>query len=355
MLFPYKYIHHDMEKMQKYIDYIFFEVWMKASKNKKYQLTIYNKYPELKTIMKNLEFSDSLGADFFKTKIAEIYEICQKYSLGQKTKLKKWYVINQNIKSLCENTICNNPLNYDNFDKFDTKLSSKLKSLYSRLYGSEAINELKEFKPYTKTIDEHYKKFTYENNKGVCPFCGLTHIKGIYHTKREAYDHYLPKGTYPFLSINFKNLSPMCHECNSSYKLENNPIFDKRKNRRKAFYPFRYDSTNIHVKVSLNTVDKTEIKPENIDIEIFSSYESETKTWIEIFGIEERYKATLSSESEGLEWLAEILDDVKNKEDLTKDDALKTIKKSFERNPFAQQRFLKVPFLEACQNAGIIS
>ena len=97
------------------------------------------------------------------------------------------------------------------------------------------------------------------------------------------------------------------------------------------------------------------VKPENIDIEIFSSYESETKTWIEIFRIEERYKATLSSESEGLEWLAEILDDVKNKEDLTKDDALKTIKKSFERNPFAQQRFLKVPFLEACQNAGIIS
>ena len=77
MLFPYKYINHDMEKMQKYMDYIFFEVWMKASKNKKYQLTIYNKYPELKTIMKNLEFSDSLGADFFKTKIAEIYEICQ--------------------------------------------------------------------------------------------------------------------------------------------------------------------------------------------------------------------------------------------------------------------------------------
>ena len=275
--------------------------------------------------------------------------------MGNKAKLKRWYTINQNIKSLCENTISNNPLTYDILDKFDTKLSSKLKSLYGRLYGSDAINELKEFKPYTKTIDEHYKKFTSINNKGICPFCGLYSIKGIYHTKREAYDHYLPKGIYPFLSINFKNLAPMCHECNSSYKLENNPIFEKTGSRRKAFYPFRYDPTNIHVKVSLKTVDKTEIKPENIDIEIFSPYESETKTWIEIFGIEERYKATLSSESEGLEWLTEILDDVENKEDLTKDDALNTIKKSFAKNPFAQQRFLKVPFLEACASAGIIT
>ena len=65
MLFSYKYINHDMEKMQKYMDYIFYSVWMKASKNKKYQFTIYNKYPELKTIMKKLEISDSLGADFF--------------------------------------------------------------------------------------------------------------------------------------------------------------------------------------------------------------------------------------------------------------------------------------------------
>lgn len=328
---------------------------MEASKSKRYQLTIYNKYPELKMIMKKLEISDSQGADFFKTKIAEIYEICQKLSLGDKAKLKRWYKTNQDIKSLCEHTSSNNPLTYDIFDKFNAKLSLKLKSLYSRLYGSEAINELKEFKPYTKTIDEHYKKFTSKNNKGICPFCGLNHVKGVYHTKREAYDHYLPKGTYPFLSINFKNLAPMCHECNSSYKLVSNPIFDESGNRRKAFYPFRYDSTNINVKVSLNIVDKTEIKPENIDIKILSSYDFEIKTWIKVFGIEERYKAILCSDSEGLEWLTEILDDVENEANLTKSDVLHTLKKSFERNPFAQQRFLKIPFLDACQNAGIIT
>ena len=30
MLFPYKYVPHQMEKMQEFIDFIFYEVWCKA-------------------------------------------------------------------------------------------------------------------------------------------------------------------------------------------------------------------------------------------------------------------------------------------------------------------------------------
>ena len=41
--------------------------------------------------------------------------------------------------------------------------------------------------------------------KCLCPFCGLGDIKGVHHTKRETYVHYLPKALYPFNSINFRN------------------------------------------------------------------------------------------------------------------------------------------------------
>ena len=61
-------------------------------------------------------------------------------------------------------------------------------------------------------------------------------MKGTHHSKREAYDHYLPKVLYPFNSINFRNLAPACHECNSTYKLGKDPAHNPA-GRRKAFNP----------------------------------------------------------------------------------------------------------------------
>src|ERR1035441_1462629 len=57
-------------------------------------------------------------------------------------------------------------------------------------------------------IDAHYKAFVTENKEGKCPYCGCGDIKGVHHSRRDAYDHFLPKGTYPFNSVNFRNLAP---------------------------------------------------------------------------------------------------------------------------------------------------
>ncbi len=45
-------------------------------------------------------------------------------------------------------------------------------------------------------IDARYKDFICENNEGKCPHCAYGDIKGLHHSKREAYDHFLPKGTF---------------------------------------------------------------------------------------------------------------------------------------------------------------
>ena len=55
----------------------------------------------------------------------------------------------------------------------------------------------------------------------------------------------MPKGSYPFISVNFKNLAPMCSECNSSYKLAKDPTKHidplhaaSGSTRRKSFYSY---------------------------------------------------------------------------------------------------------------------
>ncbi|RLD89272.1 MAG: hypothetical protein DRJ09_06835 [Bacteroidetes bacterium] len=87
-------------------------------------------------------------------------------------------------------------------------------------------------------IPKHYKEFMKSNTEGICPFCGIHTIKENNHKYREVYDHYIPKAIYPFVSLNFKNLAPMCQECNSTYKGTKVPIEDDNKKRKLAFYPY---------------------------------------------------------------------------------------------------------------------
>jgi hypothetical protein len=65
MLFPYTYVPHQMEKMQKFIDFIFFEVWCKAPPNIPFGLDLFDAEPELREVMEAFFYSDAQGADFF--------------------------------------------------------------------------------------------------------------------------------------------------------------------------------------------------------------------------------------------------------------------------------------------------
>ena len=363
MLFSYTYITHNMEKMQEYMDYIFYEVWYKAIYTEGgFSLDLFNAKSELKEIMESFYYDDTVGGDLFYESIEEIFYLFQKIDSIQTNQLKAWYDANNNIELLCANTAGITPVTYSELETFHKALHDKIKKLFKNLYGKKIIG-LKAITDKIGKIDEHNKAFMEINTKGKCPCCGLNSLKGIYHTKREAYDHYLPKGTYPFNSINFKNLIPLCHECNSSYKLEKNPLYtvpNPIEGRRKAFYLYTDEDINIDVSVGLNLTRKDEIKPENIVIEFSAvGYEEELETWKEVFGIEERYKAECSAENDGIDWLEQIMDDRENydtDEDkrISKEEALETLQKAKARKPFAEKRFLKLPFLEACDEIGLL-
>ena len=359
MLFSYTYITHDMEKMQEYMDYIFYEVWYKAIYTQGgFSLELFNGKPELKEIMTDFYNSDTKGGDLFYRNVEEIFYLFQKIDSSQTNQLKSWYKANNNIEALCANEADITPITYNELKTFNENLHNKIKKLFTNLYSKDILG-LKAVKDKIGTIDQHYKEFMAVNTKGKCPCCGLNDLKGVYHSKREAYDHYLPKGTYPFNSINFKNLIPLCHECNSSYKLEKNPLYivpNPIKGRRKAFYLYTEEEIKIDVSVSLKLKRKDEIKPDNIAISFRADgYEEEIETWKEVFGIEERYKAVCSAENDGIDWLEQIIDEIDNYGDkITKNELLETLKKAKNRKPFAEKRFLKIPFLEACDEVGLL-
>ncbi len=177
-------------------------------------------------------------------------------------------------------------------------------------------------------------------------------IKGENHNYREAYDHYLPKGHYPFNSINFRNLAPACHECNSTYKLGKDPAHN-HSGRRKAFYPYAPIAQPINIKVDLLHSDIAKLTLADINMEFGpTAVNEQIETWKDIYGIEERYKAKLCTESDGKAWLTQVLDEWK---ELGRDpqEFLKSLELNARKRPFTDCNFIKKPFLDACYRKGL--
>ncbi|WP_412461165.1 HNH endonuclease [Pseudomonas sp. SC11] len=213
-------------------------------------------------------------------------------------------------------------------------------------------------------IDEHYKSFVQVNSQGKCPFCGINDLFIEYHTKREAYDHYLPKAIYPFNSINLKNLAPSCHHCNSSYKSTKNPAYSPKDpagvmSRRKAFYPFSTIPYSIGLEVKLLHADIKNLVPSDIDLSFSPPMlTEEISTWKDVYGIEERYRAKFLSPS-AKAWLEEVLTEqrwhsetagVKGR---TPEAYLEAVTCHASNFPYANENFLKHGFLQACKAVGM--
>jgi hypothetical protein len=367
MIHPYKYINHDIEKLQKYLDYLFIEVWCKA--RGAFDSTKLNGNAELKTIYETLHHDDGKWATFFNGHIEKIYAEYLKISKSGRKKLKKYYLINNNINALCLSNR-KTPVCYDDLKKEFPKLTALLNTFYSNLYGSTSPFILATFGNLNTLKADHYKKFVIANfggHEGKCPFCGLNPIKGNDHTKLEAYDHFLPKGIYPFNSINFANLSPMCHECNSSYKLEKEPLLNidpvkkKNKTRRKAFYPYSKEKWNLSFKVEFTNSDFGTLKKEEINIDVAANNRNEEiESWLEVYGIQERYRAKILAKHDGQRWLSDITDGVLNARVklknplLTKEEWYELKLSECEADLLADCNFLKKAFIEECKNVGIV-
>lgn len=102
------------------------------------------------------------------------------------------------------------------------------------------------FRPVNRALHDHvfvpvYENFcsyTYKKNANwggpalmrailenvkYCPYCNAEMVYSIERDAqakdlKSAFDHFFPKGRYPFLAVSLYNLIPSCHRCNSDFK-----------------------------------------------------------------------------------------------------------------------------------------
>ncbi|MCY0109779.1 hypothetical protein NQF78_15770 [Pseudomonas monsensis] len=359
MLFPYTYVPHQMEKMQCFINFIFYQVWCRAPKAGAFDLSLFDANPQLKEVMTSFAYDDTQAGDRFYSQVQGIYQSFSALPRREIVQFKRWYQGNNNLEKLCSNDPAIHLARYVDIAVTQAALSEKLAAFFKGLY-SQSLLDLAALRAKIGDIDDHYKTFVSTNKSGKCPFCGLNDLLGEYHSKREAYDHYLPKALYPFNSINFHNLVPACHHCNSSYKTSKNPAFTLKDpartlQRRAVFYPYTSTPYTIELQVALQHSDIENLTPADINLYFGPPAISEKiDTWNDVYGIEERYKAKICTENDGKYWLMQVLDEW-TEDNRTPADYLKTLARQAMKNPYAECNFLKKPFLEACKQVGVFN
>lgn len=356
MLFPYTYVPHQMEKVQAFIDFIFYAVWCQAPSKGPYRLELFASNPELLEVMTAFHYDDSQGAEFFAGHVERIYALFAPLSACQVEQLRLWYRANNDVEGVCANDHAMSLKRYADFPIEIKDLHNQLASFFKGLYSHVGVAALKR---KCGDIDDHYQTFVQINKTGKCPFCGISDLLGEYHSKREAYDHYLPKALYPFNSINFRNLVPACHHCNSSYKTSKDPAYTPKDparavHRRAVFYPYKTAAHSIEIQIALQHSDIAKLTPSDITVQFGpTALVDELDTWKDVYGIEERYKAKLCAENDGKYWLTQVLDECQAY-DKQPADILAMRAQQAQSRPYADCNFLRKPFLEACQQIGVL-
>lgn len=355
MLFPYTYVPHQMERMQRFVNFIFYQVWCRARKAGPYQLSLFDANPPLKEVMTSFAYDHTEAGDRFSSQVQDIYQSFSLLSRGEVAQFKRWYQGNNDLEMVCANDPAAHLVRYADIVVPHKDLGEKLAVFFKSLY-SKSVLGLAALRDKIGNIEDHYQVFMQTNKAGKCPFCGINDLLGEYHSRREAYDHYLPKALYPFNSINFRNLVPACHHCNSSYKTSKDPAYTPKDpagavQRRAVFYPYTTAPHAIELQVALQRSDIVDLKAADITLQFGpAAITQEIDTWKDVYGIEERYRAKLCS-ADSTDWIEQFR--ILNRRRAYP--ASEYIDDIAQSDPFANSNFLKKAFMQACQDIGLLA
>lgn len=341
MLFSYSLFTHDIEKLQTFLEHTVLEVWCKADSTIPFSIDLLDQdyrvlYEKRYKLHKDIE---------------KIYNLFVPLSTTQKGFIRDTFNNNNKIEELCCNDV--EPIFYKDITReISLKLSDDLKAFNNYLYKFLDKSDAAFVKNYTSAT-VYYKELVTQLPASQCPFCGIARIKSRRMSRRDAYDHYIPKSLLPFTAINVKNLAPMCKDCNESWKNDNNPIKTNKDSGsdRKTFYPFCDDLPSITISLDNLSLDPLDVDKHNIEMKYeCTGYEEEVATWRELFNIDERYDDEIRNDCKA--WLEEVrmLGDRDRAESLEKTEYMQ--KK--EENKFIENNFLTIPFLFACHDIGLL-
>jgi hypothetical protein len=283
MLYTYRYIDHPINQLHENLCY-FFERLFELEPNP------YDQEQLLRDEFVALVKSSGKFIGYFR-EIAEKFTVLEAVD---KANIKTAYYNHLNIEQICED-ITVNVFKYETITNIEFRRI--LKEFLTWLW--EDYSDLpKALRTMYGDLQSHFNAFKQVQVGKVCPFCGIHTLKPkTDRRKRNAYDHYIPKGKYPFVSVNFKNLFPACHECNSDEKADFDTPYEDGI-RKKVLYPFNehyignFLTIKIEPKEFFSTVSlKTLLNDINWDIQFTDDGNSEYyEAWDNIFKIKTRYK-----------------------------------------------------------------
>ncbi len=337
MLRLYTPIKHDIFKLHSLLENLVNNVWCEACDDIcDDKLDI-----DFKTIYHYAYKSTKENPKTLKDEVERIYDLFKALAQDKKNLIKHAFATINDIEGLCNG---NQPIYLSDLPDI---ITSDIKPLFKWFY--ETL--LDQGKVAGDKMD-YYKELIKANKYDTCPCCGIIPIESPDSICREDFDHYLPKSKYPFASVNFLNLIPLCNKCNRDRKKAKDPI----ENNKLVFYPFAQVDHNILINYSYS-ID-FEIVDNNINAKLKNlkiSYLGENAkiiTWDWLFGISKRYNAILNSKAQG--WLRELVNryyrSKKRAQGLSLQQIIKDHLDDYEDNKFSELKFLKIAFFHALLN-----
>jgi hypothetical protein len=309
VIYSYKYIDHPIQKFHEGINY-FFEKLIDLD------LGEYDENQHTPAwFKKSVNASSTLLLGNLKSFVTTFHGL----SADEKRNIKEVFEANQDIGDLCRGN--GHPKKYGAItnEVFRDALRAFYDTLWTRVSKKDnCVNA--EVEKICGKIITHYKAFRkdVQHNLKICPFCGLDGMLPSGSVNREAYDHYLPKAQYPFIAVNFKNLAPMCHHCNSTEKTIDDPLEDTG-SRRVVVYPFdslpddHFEPRVFKTNSYSESFHSTLLKAIDWDIELTSSKLNvdQLEAWDNIFRLKGRYREFLDDYEQT--WFGHLLKDYQNR------------------------------------------
>jgi len=273
MLRLYEPIEHNIFTLQSLIEHLVCNVWCEACDD-----ICDDKLEDRFKVIYNYTIKENVT---LRSDVERIYNIFKTLKSEEKELVKKSFVVNNSIEALCNKDIF--PVH---LDELHSVVATDIKPLFKWLYES-----LLDKSKVAGDKMEYYQSLIRHNDFQTCPCCGLIDFESFESKYREAYDHYLPKSKYPFASVNFQNLVPLCYKCNSDRKKAKDPI----EGDRVVFYPFSKEEHSIVINsdfsLSINLLT-LEAELQNLVINFIGDADK-IKTWNWLFDIEERYNSQI--------------------------------------------------------------
>jgi hypothetical protein len=271
---------------------------------------------------------------WLKIAVDEIYELCKVLAIEERAAIRNAFLVNNNIEDLCEGRAT--PIE---IGTLSSVVEKKMKPLLVKFY-SDLIRAKEKLDYYNRLI-------TQNSDFASCPCCSLLPIESATTHYREDNDHYLPKAEYPFASVNFSNLVPLCSKCNKKCKSTKNPF----ENARKSFFAFKPLDHQFEITASIIDTLQTDylvLKPEEVDL-TFNNDVAKVDTWHWLFEIKTRYVEDICkfSKSELRALANRIKRDRDRKQGQTYETILNDAIEDYEFDKYDDRKFLKMSFIRA--------